>query len=154
MLLNYGFFVCFPNFDWEIFQEDFLVSQWCPKHVRTSVVHSVRLVLILYFFYDSTHRVICLLYLLHPWLYFKYHQQAYFLIFREDLSCKVLDGLPWNLAQMLIVALLSCHHEVSICGFQWIVSTTTGWIALSSDTVIPIPLRKIYNRFADPRTFI
>ncbi len=40
--------------------------------------------------------------------------------------------------------------KVDICGFQWNVSTTTGWISVTVLTVIQGPHRMNYNYLGDP----
>ncbi len=81
----------------------------------------------------------------------------------SEISQHLLDGLTPNVVRMFMgrrwwtlmtleiprIFLLS-HHGVHICGFEWNVSTNIGWIAIKSDT--DIPLRMNYNDFGDPLT--
>ncbi len=45
---------------------------------------------------------------------------------------------------------LQRHRDVNVCGFEWNVSVTMGWIVVKFGTDILAPLRMNCNNFGDP----
>lgn len=73
-------------------------------------------------------------------------------------------GLQWKLAQTFVAhrrwILLTLvfpffwhHHQGHICGFNWNISTTTGWITMKFGTNIHNPFRTVLNNFSDQVSF-